>query len=106
MALRQSKSNVVDDGTRCRSFSHLNSSCRWFNGPEFIHENVVTEPESCDIYQTDKFNLIIYAISETNSDIILYTETKSLINWCNYSSLSKLVQHLAWILKLKRNWIQ
>ena len=27
-------------------------------------------------------------------------------NWCYYSSLSKLVRHLAWILKLKRNWIQ
>ena len=55
----QSKSNVTDDATRCRSFSDLNSNSRWFNGPEFIHENVITEPESCDIYRTDKTNLNI-----------------------------------------------
>ena len=41
----QSKSNVADDATRCRSFSDLNSHCRWFNGPEFIHESLITEPE-------------------------------------------------------------
>ena len=27
----------------------------------------------------------------------------SLINWIHYSSLDRLVRHLAWILKLKRN---
>ena len=102
----QSKSNVTDDATRCRSFSDLNSNSRWFNGPEFIHENVITEPESCDIYRTDKTNLNINAITKTNIDIILSTETKPLINWCYYSSLSKLVRHLAWFLKLKRSWIR
>ena len=102
----QSKSNVADDATCCRSFSDLNSTCRWFNGPEFIHDNVITETESCDTYRTDKTNLNINAITETNSDTILSTETKPLINWCHYSSLSKLVRHLAWILKLKQNWIQ
>ena len=101
----QSKSNVADDATRCRSFSDLNSNCRWFNRPEFIHENVITEPESCDIYRTDKTNLNINAITKTNSDIILSTEAIPLINWCYYSSLSKLVRHLAWILKLKGSWI-
>ena len=49
----QSKSNVADDVTRCRSFTDLSSNCRWFNGPEF------TEPDSCDIYRTDKTNLNI-----------------------------------------------
>ena len=102
----QSKSNVANDTTRCRSFSDLNSTCRWFNGPQFIHENVITEPESCDICRTAKTNLNINAITKTSSDIILSTETKPLINWCYYYSLSKLVRHLAWILKLKRNWIQ
>ena len=29
-----------------------------------------------------------------------------MINWCYYSSLSKLVRHLAWFLKLKRSWIR
>ena len=29
-----------------------------------------------------------------------------MINWCYYSSVSKLVRHLAWILKSKRSWIQ
>ena len=102
----QSKSNVADDATRCRSFSDLNSNCILINGPEFTHENVITKPESCDIFRTDKTNLNINAITKTNSDIILSTETKPLINWCYYSSLSKLVRHLAWILKLKRSWIQ
>ena len=101
----QSKSNVADDATRCRSFSDLNSNCILINGPEFTHENVITKPESCDIFRTDKTNLNINAITKTNSDIILSTETKSLINWCYYSSLSKLVRHLAWILKLKGSWI-
>ena len=45
-------------------------------------------------------------MNKTNSDIILSTETKPLTNWCYYSSLSKLVRQLAWILKLKRNWKQ
>ena len=31
----QSKSNVTDDATRCRSFGDLNSNCRWFYRPEF-----------------------------------------------------------------------
>ena len=38
----QSNSNVVDDATHCISFRDLNSNCRWFNGPECIHENVIT----------------------------------------------------------------
>ena len=29
-----------------------------------------------------------------------------LINWSCYSSLTKLVRHLAWILKLKTNWLK
>ena len=45
-------------------------------------------------------------MTKTNSGIILSTETKPLINWCCYSSVSKLVRHLEWILKLKRCWIQ
>ena len=90
---------------RCRSFSDLNSNCILINGPEFTHENVITKPESCDIFRTDKTNLNINAITKTNSDIILSTEAIPLINWCYYSSLSKLVRHLAWILKLKRSWI-
>ena len=28
------------------------------------------------------------------------------INWSHYSSLTKLVRHLAWILKLKNNWLK
>ena len=87
----QSKSNVADDATRCRSFSYLNSNCRWFNGPEFIHENVIAEPESCDLCRTDKIDSNMNTINKTNKGIILSTETKPLINWCYYSSLSKLV---------------
>ena len=75
----QSKSNVADDATRCRSFSDLNSNYRWFNGPEFIYENVIIEPKPCDIYRTDKTKLNINAITEKISDIILSTETKPLL---------------------------
>ena len=71
--------NVADDATRCRSFSDLNSNYRWFNGPEFIHENVIIEPKPCDIYRTDKTKLNINAITEKISDIILSTETKPLL---------------------------
>ena len=88
---RLKKSNVADVAIRCRSFSDSNSTCRWSNGPEFIHENVITEPESSDIYGTDKTNLNITAMTKTNSGIILSTETKPLINWCCCSSVSKLV---------------
>ena len=28
------------------------------------------------------------------------------INWSYYSSLSKLVRHLSWLIKLKNNWIK
>ena len=38
----QSNSNVVDDATHSMSFRDLNNNCRWFNGPECIHENVIT----------------------------------------------------------------
>ena len=29
-----------------------------------------------------------------------------LINWSRYLSLTKLVRHIAWILKLKTNWLK
>ena len=39
------------------------------------------------------------------NSILVSDINNSLINWPYYSSLDKLVRHLAWILKLKRNWV-
>ena len=30
---------------------------------------------------------------------------KSIFNWAYYSDLSKMTKHIAWILKLKSNWL-
>ena len=91
--------------TRFHSFQYLNSDSIWTRGPNFLYQN---EKENAFEYviennETGNFNVNL----ATNSTKKSSNSPKfiSYLKWNHYSSYYKLLKHIAWILKLKQNYI-
>ena len=87
-----SESNIADKTSRYHTFKQFLEKS-WFNEPTFllnIDFNIETENE--------KFS--INSINITKSSVKKFT-----LNWEYYSSFTKLTRHLAWIIKLFKNWL-
>ena len=97
--------NPADMCTRYHSFQYLNSDSIWIRGPNFLYRN---EKENAFEYviennEKESFNVNFATNSTTKSSNS--RKFISSIKWNHYSSYYKLSKHIAWILKLKRNYI-
>ena len=83
---------------------YLHSNSRWFEGPDFIYSDSVTKMEyvNPDLRENSNANV---NLNKIDNEVLISTSAKAIINWKYYSSLTKLIRPLEWILKLKRNWI-
>ena len=110
--------NVADDATKCIDVSKLQSDDRWFVGSDFLYSERRPINSSSTKHKTNAENKTILNtghISESKNivkqsnilfnSIVVSHINNSLINYTYYSSLDKLVRHLVWISKLKRNWV-
>ena len=106
------KDNIADDLTRYKGFDSLQKASRWYNGPDFLynslenHEiinvNTISTKDKDKTFRRTSNNgqSTVLPTAELNREI---PSQNVFINWSCYSSLTKLVHHLAWILKLKTN---
>ena len=74
----------------------------WFYGPHFLQDFEFNILDKCSVLQNKLMNI---------KDVNIITKSKYdgssneiEINWAYYSSLPKLIPHISWILRLKRNW--
>ena len=98
------KATAADDATRYIPFCDLNSNSRWFNGSDFIYNNSATKTRyvNCSLEKNSNANV---NLNKIDNEVLISTSVKPIINSTFYSSLTKIVRHLAWILKLNGNWI-
>ena len=109
------KDNIADDLTRYKGFDSLQKASRWYNRPDFLynslenHEiinvNTISTKDKDKTFRRTSNNgqSTVLPTAELNREI---PSQNVFINWSCYSSLTKLVHHLAWILKLKTNWLK
>ena len=109
------KDNIADNLTRYKGFTSLQKASRWCNGPDFLYNSlendeiisvntISTKDEDKTLRRTsNNGQSTVLPTAETNREIPSQNE---FINWSHYSLLTKLVRHLAWILKLKTNWLK
>ena len=97
--------NPADEATRYNPT--ISTSSRWLCGPSFLLEdeqywprNDVNNNKECSIEDTSTINVNV--IDEVNCTSKYINET---VKWNHYSSWIKLVRHITWIIKLKRNWL-
>ena len=91
--------------TRYRSFQYLNSDSIWIRGPNFLYrkENKNALEYVIKNNETENFNVNLATNSTTKSSNS--PKFISSIKWNHYSLYYKLLNDIAWILKLKRNYI-
>ena len=88
--------NPADDATRPVEFKELHQNCRWFNGLEFFKQELFEWP-----VEMETFNNIIPGMEEAPEK----NKTTSVLKWEDFSSWSKLMYHVAVLLKIKTNWL-
>ena len=73
-----------------------------FNVPDFTYNDSVTKTEYviCNLAENSNANADLHKI---DNEVLLLTSAKPIINWSYHSSLTKIIRHLARILKLKWN---
>ena len=108
------KVNVADDLTRYKGFNGLQKAPKWCNGQDFLYNNLENnEIINVNTISTKDKDKTSRRTSNNGQSTVLPTvelnreipSQSVLINWSRYSSLTKLVRHFAWILKLKTNWL-
>ena len=99
-----SNMNVADNFTRCISFKQFSSNSRWFTGPSFL-PNPTLDDFSENIVSTDHIPETLTEVNVISNNLMISDINKSIFNWEFYSDLDKIIKHLAWILKLKSNWL-
>ena len=104
--------NVADDCSRLIKHNTLTNKHWWIPGPAFLfQQNIDVEIDEGvhRISQDLNFqnNLTINHYSKETSILNQQPEKQPhcsiRVNWEYYSSFSKIVRHIAWIVKLKRN---
>ena len=106
---------IADDLTRYKGFDSLQKASRWCNDPDFLynilenHEvvniNLISTKDKDKTFRRTSNNgkSTVLPTAELNREI---SSRNIFINWSLYLSLTKLLRHLAWILKLKTNWLK
>ena len=109
------KDNIADNLARYKGFNSLQKASRWCNGPDFWYNSLENhEIISVNTISTKDEDKTFRRTSNNGQRTALHTAELNreipsqnvFINWSHYSSLTKLVRHLAWILKLKNNWLK
>ena len=93
--------NILVLTTRYQEFPRLINNKNWFYGPCFLQAFEFNNFDNSPVLQNNLMN--IKDVVTKSKDGSGSNEVE--INWTYYSSLPKLVRHVSWILKLKRNWI-
>ena len=96
--------NVADDTTRSISFNQFGSNSRWFTGPNFLLNATLNDFSEKSI-STEHISETITEVNVINNTKMISDLNKSIFNWEYYSDSVKMIKHLAWILKLKSNWL-
>ena len=98
-----SNMNVAENATRCISINQFGSNSRWFTGPNFLL-NATLDDFSDNSVSTDHIPKTLTGVNVISNNLMISHINKS-INWEYYSALDQMIKHLAWILKLKSNWL-
>ena len=88
-----SESSIADKTIRYQTFKQLSLEKFRFNGPKFLLINDFNIET-----QNEKFS--VNSVNITKSSVKKFT-----FNWEYYSSFTKLTRHIAWIIKLLKNWL-
>ena len=99
--------NPADHCTRYTNFSDLQSLTNWLNGPEFLHQpsfdydsftdNQFDESNDENDEETD--------VSTSATAILTSGTTSNVVDWKRFSSFTRLIRTIAWILKFKNRWL-
>ena len=95
--------NIADLTTRYQEFPRLINNKNWFYGSDFSQAFEFNTFDNSPVLQNNLMNIEDVNIITKSKDGVSSNEVE--INWTYYSSLPKLVRHISWILKLKRNWM-
>ena len=110
--------NVTDDMTHYKGFNNLTNRSRWCTESDFLHKEVASESLAINSITNNKqYNTVMpddvtnkhlenKETKSTNSTSKRQSNLASKINWRWYSSFFTLTRHVAWIIKLKTNWIK
>ncbi|XP_057290264.1 uncharacterized protein LOC130612948 [Hydractinia symbiolongicarpus] len=93
--------NPADNATRYVPLSSTENSI-WLTGPSFLIEEECNWPDkNQNVIQSEEDTDITNFQSTSNA----IPEKTSFIKWESYSDWQKFCRHIAWIIKLKRNWL-
>ena len=94
----ESDLNVADDLTNCIKLAQFSNNHRWFNAPDFLHDNN-------ENYVFKDKNEIITTKNQMiqNAPRITKSNENKILDWRRYSSREKLFQVTARIVRLKNN---
>lgn len=91
--------NPADLCTRYTPFSILKSNKTWFYGPEIDNLVIPNDETENSITDTEEDH------SSVNFTNLKSIDNKELFNWEHYSSYTKLLRHVAWVIKIVKNWV-
>ena len=91
--------NPADHCTRYLPFSVLSLKSNWIAGPKFLCAGSVIT------FKTESIQVEAEDVEKHTHLIINQKNHKSILKWEHYSSYFKLLRHVAYILKIKRHWI-
>ena len=97
--------NPADMCTRYHSFQCLNSDSIWIRGINFLYRNKNENAFEYVIENNEIENFNVNLATNLTTKSSNSPKFISSIKWNHYSSYYKLLKHIAWILKLKRNYI-
>ena len=104
--------NVADDYSRVIKHNTLTNKHRWIAGPAFLFQQNIDVEIDVGVHRIGQdlnfqSNVTINHYSKETSIFNQKPENQShcsiRVHWEYYSSFSKIVRHIAWIVKLKRN---
>ena len=106
--------NVADDCSRGIKHNTLTNKHQWIAGPAFLFQQNIDVETDVGIYRISQdlnlqSNVTITHYSKETSILNKQPEKRSLcsirVNWEYYSSFNKIIRHITWIVKFKRNWV-
>ncbi|XP_055603799.1 uncharacterized protein LOC129752034 [Uranotaenia lowii] len=73
-----SEENVADEGTKWQKPPELTNDCRWFNGPEFLHQNEAMWPVERNFQQptTEELRKSVYCHEHISLPKILFDSSR------------------------------
>ena len=98
--------NTADYCTRPRNMGKHSNQKRFLIGPETLDQKELTKSSYMESptrnQQTDNLTL---NQKVAHANVAINQPVDKIIHWDFYSSWNKLVRHIAWIIKLKTNWV-